>query len=157
MGKTGRPVEHPMAKAVLTAAFALALLGTAAGARAEEFSLYGVRFGMTKAEVEAKWVTIGEDTYAVTGTPVRQVAAKFDHNRQLYEVTFTMDVRLPEPQSLVGTAFQDYVQAKWGSQRDLSVSTSVGTNAFSVTVLNTRMRDLYVKKIGEKIAPLFKP
>ncbi len=141
----------------LGAAAMAAVFLTVAAARAEDFSLHGVRFGMTKAEVDAVWVPFGDGTYIVPQSPIQSLSASFDHQDRIYEVSFTLELKLTEPTPLVAQAFQNVFQQRWGNNPDLTVNVSVGQNIYKVNVGNKRMREAYVKKIEEEISSLLKP
>ena len=80
---------------ILAAALAAAaLFGSPPPSSAEDFSFYGVRFGMTHEEISGKWLPLSEGTYAVPSPFVRNVVPAFDHEGRLYELSFK--VSLPD-------------------------------------------------------------
>lgn len=129
-----------------------------ATAVAEEFSLYGVRFGMTEEEVGTKWLPLSDGVYAVSSPAVRKLVPQFDHEGKLFQVSFSVDLPTEDPPTLVNRAFQSIVESKWGrSAPNLEFSLVISPNGKDVTVSNRKMRDAFIKHIEEKILSLFQP
>ena len=127
-------------------------------AGAEEFSFYGVRFGMTKEEVGAQWLLLSDGKYAVPSSSVRQVVPRFDYEGKLYEVSFAMELPEDGPATLVSSALQSLVESKWGrSEPDLQTNLVIRPRGISLTVVNRKMRKAYIHHLEGKIAPLFQP
>jgi hypothetical protein len=125
---------------------------------AEEFSFYGVRFGMTRAEVGAHWLLLSDGKYAVPSSSVRQVEPRFDFEGKLYEVSFAMELPTDGPPALVSSALQSVVESKWGrSEPDLETSLVMGPRGNTLTVVNRKMREAYIDHLEGKIEPLFQP
>lgn len=127
-------------------------------AAAEEFVLYGVRFGMTEEEVGEKWLPLSDGVYAVSSSSVRKLVPKFDHEGKLFQVSFSVDLPTDAPPVLVDMAFREMVEAKWGrTEPNLEFSLVIKPQGKDVTVLDRQLRKAYVKHIGEKISSLFNP
>lgn len=149
----GRPVKIAM----LFVAAAL-LCGSSMTAGAEEFSFYGVRFGMTRAEMDALWLPLSGGVYALPVSSVRQVEPLFDHEGKLYSLSFLVDLPPDYPANLVNRAFSDLVESKWGRVNpNLIVDLTISGGSSGITVTDQKMRDAYIDHIGTKIAPLFQP
>ena len=143
---------------VLSCFSAAILLCAAHDAGAEEFSLYGVRFGMTREEIGAHWLPLSEGKYAVPSAAVTQVVPRFDHDGKLYQVSFSVELPPEEPPQLVGIAFKDLVESKWGGGTPgVETSLVLSPQGTSVTVSHRGLRKAYIAHIREKIAPLLQP
>ncbi len=153
------------ALAGLGVAAALAAVLAAQPARAQKepepgFSFYGVTFGMTKAEIEEHWLPLSGGVYAVSSPAIRQIAPMFDHEGKLYEISFTIDLKLPgdPPPTLTSIAFQDLLNEKWKKKGSgLIVSLATGRDSNQVTIVHERLRDGYVEHLREKLSGLLKP
>lgn len=149
---------------VFAAAFAawcacLALGAPAARAQGADFSFFGVKFGMTKAEVGQKWLPLSGGVYAVSSPAIKQVKPSFDHEGRLYEFAFTADLQFPDdPAPLVNQAFQDLLNERW-KKRDagLIVNLSAGRDGNQVTFVSERLRDGYIQHLRGKLASLLQP
>jgi len=125
---------------------------------AEEFSFYGVRFGMTKEEVGAQWLLLSDGKYAVPSSAVGQVVPRFDYEGKLYAVSFSLELPADGPAMLIASAFQNIVESKWGrSEPDLETNLVMGPRGNSLTVVNRKMREAYISHLEGKLAPLFQP
>ena len=137
---------------------AAALFALPSRSGAEDFSFYGVRFGMTKEEIGEKWLALSEDFFTIPSPFIRDVVPRFDHEGKLYEVSFTIDLQMDDPPVLVNRAFQELVESKWGKpvpEVDLQMTLSRGSSALRLT--NRNLRDAYINHIKGKIAPLIQP
>jgi hypothetical protein len=126
--------------------------------QAEEFNFFGVRFGMSKAEVDALWLPLSEGTYALPTPAVRQVEPLFNHEGKLYSLSFLIDLPPDYPPTLLNQAFSNLVESKWGrSEPDLSVNLVVSKNSRGLTVTHQKLRNAYIEHIAKEIAPLIQP
>jgi len=107
-------VKKPLASMFLPALTAALFFGCPGSAEAEEFSFYGARFGMTREEVGTGWLLLGDGKYAVSSPAVTQIEPRFDHEGQLYQVSFSVILTADDPSLLVSSAFQQLVDSKWG-------------------------------------------
>jgi len=150
--------KRKMFPALLAVSLATLAPGLPVTADAEEFSLYGVRFGMTEEEVGTKWLPLSDGVYAVSSPSVRRLVPRFDHEGKLFQVSFTVDLPTDDPQSLTDEAFRAIVESKWGRiEPNLSFSLVIKPGGKDVTVLDNRLRDSYIKHIEGKLSPLFQP
>ena len=143
---------------VLLVAAALLFAGPAGPARAEEFSFYGVTFGMTTEEVAEKWQPLTEGKYAVPSPFIGPVQPRFDYENRLYELTFSVDLEMEDPTELVNRAYQDLVNAKWGNANPkIEIQLVVGRDSNSLTVIDGKRKADFILHIREKIEPLLQP
>jgi hypothetical protein len=127
-------------------------------AGAEEFSFYGVRFGMTQEEVGTQWLLLSDGKYAVPSSSIHQVVARFDYEGKLYAVSFSLELSVDGPRALVSSALQDLVESKWGrGEPDLETSLVIGPRGNTLTVEHRKMREAYINYLKGKITPLFQP
>lgn len=146
---------------------AIALLGAglalgAPAARAQspaEFSFFGVKFGMTKAEVAQKWLPLSGGVYAVSSPAIKQIRPSFDHEGRLYEFAFSVELQFPDdPVSLVNIAFQEVLNEKWKKKdAGLIVNLSASRDGNQVSILHERLRNGYVQHLRGKLAALLQP
>lgn len=145
------------AVAVLVAGLALGAPG--AWAQNTEFSFFGVKFGMTKAEVGQKWLPLSGGVYAVSSPAIRQIKPSFDHEGHLYEFTFTVDLQFPDdPATLVNIAFQEVLNETWKKKDPgLIVNLSTSREGNQVGIVHERLRNGYVQHLRGKLAALLQP
>lgn len=143
--------------AVLGAGFALG--AAAAQAQGTEFSFFGVKFGMTKAEVGQKWLPLSGDVYAVSSPAIRQIKPSFDHEGHLYEFVFVVDLKFPDdPAVLVNIAFQEVLNAKWKKKdAGLIVTLSTSRDGNQVGIVSERLRNGYIQHLREKLDTILQP
>lgn len=136
----------------------LATLLCAAGpATAQEFSLYGVRLGMTRAEVKAVWQPLEGGEFHVRESALFQVKGDFDHQDRLYRVHFSMPVPETFPFELGATAYQNLVNERWGSNRDLQLGLRTGRGSVDATVTSKRLLDEYTQFIARELSAVLRP
>jgi len=127
-------------------------------AGAEEFSFYGVRFGMTQEEVGSLWLLLGDGVYAVPAESVSNVKPLFDHEGRLYELSFSIILPADDPAVLVRTAFQQEINARWGKATPgVETKLVIGLGGTTVGVLDKVRREAYIRHIQGKVAPLLQP
>jgi hypothetical protein len=144
--------------ALALAAALLALEAPDARAQAPEFSFYGVKFGMTKAEIEQKWLPLSGGVYAVSSPAIRQIKPSFTHEGRLYEFTFAIDLQFPDdPAALVNIAFQEALNERWKKTPGIIVSLSMGREGGQVAIVSERLRDGYVKHLQGKMDTILQP
>lgn len=136
---------------------AVLLLALAAPAASQEFSFFGITFGMTRQELDARWVGTGENQYQVPDSVVNGVTVSFDHQKRLYEISFSLDLRINEPPPLLAQAFQQHFDSRWGKDPGLGISVMIGRNENQVTVWHKGMKEAYIRSIQEKIGSLVRP
>jgi hypothetical protein len=129
---------------------------------AEEFSLYGVRMGMTRTEVEQLWVKLDDGKYYVEDSILLNIKLDFDHEEKLYKLSFSLPVPLLDkyPASFVNTSFQELVQEKWANpSRALTVR--VGRGNADITVLDKDRQSAFMNYINElmrlQLSTILKP
>lgn len=145
-----------VAVAVLGAGLAFGV--PAAPAQPEEFSFFGVKFGMTKVEIGQKWLPLSGGVYAVSSPAIKQIRPSFDHEGRLYEFVFSIDLQFPDdPPPLVNIAFQETLNSKWKKNAGLVVNLAMGREGSQVTIIHERLRDGYVKHLQGKMAVLLQP
>lgn len=145
--------------AVAILAASLATVPPTAQAQATaEFSFFGVKFGMTKAEVGQKWLPLSGGVYAVSSPAIRQIKPSFDHEGHLYEFTFTVDLQFPDdPATLVNIAFQEVLNEKGKRNSGLIVNLSAGRDGNQVGIVHERLRTGYIQHLRAKLDVLFHP
>ena len=113
-------------------------------AKADEFSLYGVKMGMTKTEVETHWTLSEVDGYQIPNSVVLNLTPEFDHRDRLYRLSFTVPIPLLDqyPGPYVTTAFQKAVQERYGTP-DQVVSIRSGRGAADITVTGKSLLESY--------------
>ena len=147
-----------LATLVPAAIVAALVLFSSLRAGAEDFSFYGVRFGMTQEEVGTQWLLLSDNKYAVPSSAISQVVARFDYEGKLYEVSFAIELPTDGPAALVSSALQSLVESKWGrGEPALETSLVMGPRGNTLTVMHRGMRQAYIKHIQGQIAPIFKP
>ena len=121
------------------------------------FSFFGVRFGMTKAEVDQKWLPLSEGAYAVSTPAIKQVRPVFDHEGRLYQFSFSVELDFPDiPPTIVNAAFQEALDDRVKKDPALTMNMAVGRDSSQVTIIHNKYRDGYVRHLQEKIAGFFK-
>ena len=150
--------KRRMFSVLLAVSLATLAPGLPVTADAEEFSLFGVRFGMTEDEVGTKWLALSDGVYASSSPSVRKLVPRFDHEGKLYQISFSVDLPTDDPPYLVSKAFQDVVEAKWGrGEPNLEFTLVINPSGNDVTVSNRTLREAYIEHIREKLSPLFQP
>lgn len=129
----------------------------AAPAAAPGFSFFGVRFGMSKAEIDQKWLPLSDGAYAVTTPAIRQVRPGFDHEGKLYQFFFSVELDFPDtPPTIVSSAFQGALDERVKKDSGLTMNVSIGRDSNQVVIIHNKSRDAYVRHLQEKISGLFK-
>lgn len=147
-----------LASLVPAAIVAALVLFSSLRAGAEEFSFYGVRFGMTQEEVGSVWLPLSDGVYAVSTESVSQVTPIFDHEGRLYELSFAVILPTDYPTLMVRTAFQQEINEKWGKAgAGLDTRLVIGPGGTTVTVRDQKRHTAYISHIQVKIAPLLQP
>lgn len=111
---------------------------------AQEFSLFGVKFGATKAEVGKIWTELEAGKYHIKEAALFDVSCEFDHGERLYKITFSAPIGDKRPFALAATAFQNMVQRLWGQDGKYSVNSRMGKGAVETTVTDRKMMDEYI-------------
>lgn len=136
----------------------LTCLLAAAPLAAEDFSFFGVRFGMLRAEVDKLWVKTGDNGYAIANSAVNAITTAFDLDKRLYEISFTLNLNFPgDPPPLVATALQRSFEERWARDPNLAVSVMSARNQATITVVDKKLRDGYIRRLEEKILSLVRP
>jgi hypothetical protein len=144
--------------ALALASALLALAATDARSQAAEFSFYGVKFGMTKAEIEQKWLPLSGGAYAVSSPAIRQIKPSFTHEGRLYEFTFSIELQFPDdPTALVNIAFQEALNERWKKTPGIIVNLAMAREGGQVTIINERLRDGYVNHLQGKMDVFLQP
>jgi hypothetical protein len=158
-GQGGSRAPRALAGLVVAAALLLQAAAGRAQAPPPEFSFFGVKFGMTRAEIDQKWLPLSGGAYAVSSPAIRQIRPSFTHEGRLYEFTFAVEVEFPDdPAALVNIAFQEALNEKWKKKEyGLIVNLSIGRDGNQVTIINERLRDGYIKHLQGKVAALLQP
>ena len=134
------------------------LLVLVSGASAEEFSFFGARFGMSRTELDTTWLPLGDGVYVIPGPQFKNINASFDHSGRLYELTFAVELEFSEPSPLVGLAFQQFADSRWGrSNPDVEYNIGILGPVYKITVWDRVIKKEYIKHIEEKISTLFNP
>lgn len=122
------------------------------GIRAEEFSLYGVKMGMLKEEIDTSWTLGEEGAYQIPDSLILNVGPEFDHRNRLYRLSFTVPIPLLDqyPSSYVATAFQRAVQELYGTA-DQIVSIRTGRGTADITITSKTLQDSYNDHIRTQI------
>jgi hypothetical protein len=123
-----------MKKITLIAASFLVLLPGIV--KADEFSLYGVKMGMPKEEVNALWTFSEADGYQIPESVLLNVIPEFDHRNRLYRLNFTIPIPLLDqyPGPYVTTAFQKAFQELYSTADQVaSIRTGRGTADITLT------------------------
>lgn len=121
------------------------------------FSFFGARFGMTKAEVEQKWLPLSEGSFAVSMPAIKQVRPGFDHEGKLYQFSFSVELDFPDaPPPIVNAAFQEALDDRLKKDPGLTMNVAVGKDSNQVTIIHNKLREAYVRHLQEKIAVFFK-
>lgn len=121
------------------------------------FSFFGARFGMTKAELDQKWLPLSDGAYAVSMPAIKQVRPGFDHEGRLYQFSFSVELDFPDtPPSIVNAAFQEALDDRVRKDSGLTMNVAVGKESNQVMIIHNKSRDAYVRHLREKIAVFFK-
>ena len=131
-----------MKKITLIAASLLLLLPGIV--RGDEFSLYGVKMGMPKEEVNALWTFSEADGYQIPDSVLLNVIPEFDHRNRLYRLNFTIPIPLLDqyPGPYVTTAFQKAFQELY-STADQVVSIRTGRGTADITLTQKPLLESY--------------
>ncbi len=131
-----------MKKITLIAASLLVLLPGIV--RGDEFSLYGVKMGMPKEEVNALWTFSEADGYQIPDSVLLNVIPEFDHRNRLYRLNFTIPIPLLDqyPGPYVTTAFQKAFQELY-STADQVVSIRTGRGTADITLTQKPLLESY--------------
>jgi len=124
---------------------------------AADFSLFGVKMGMTKEEINNTWTKLESGEYVIENSALFNIQPEFDHRNRLYKVIFSAPVGDQYPGHLVTTALQKLVQDLWASDRTLSVGTRSGRGMVEITITSKKLLDDYVTHIKAQLSTLFKP
>ncbi|MDF1525473.1 MAG: hypothetical protein RRA15_09235 [bacterium] len=131
--------------ALLAVAFLVLLPGLV---KADEFSLYGVKMGMARAEVETHWQKLDEDKYHIEDSILMNVMPEFDHMDRLYQLSFSIPIPLLDqhPGPYVTTTFQDLIQERWASD-DQIVSLRTGRGNAGIMITSKHLQVEYTGHI----------
>jgi hypothetical protein len=135
--------------ALLAVAFMILLPGLAV---AEEFSLFGVKMGMERTEVETHWNRLDNDQYLLEDSILLNLLPEFDHRDRLYRLNFTVPIPLLDqyPAPYVMTAFQKAVQELYGTD-DQVVSIRTGRGAADITLTSKPLLESYNEHIRSQM------
>ncbi|MHB8834970.1 MAG: hypothetical protein ACYC9Y_04600 [Candidatus Methylomirabilia bacterium] len=159
MADAGKRSSLQVWAAIALLAVSLAPGAAAAQAPGAEFSFFGVKFGMTKAEIGQKWLPLSGGVYAVSSPAIRQIKPSFDHEGRLYEFTFSVDLQFPDdPAVLVNIAFQEVLNEKWKKKdAGLIVNLSSGRDGIQVGIVDERIRNGYIQHLRGKLDAILQP
>ena len=145
MGRTG----------TLLLVFALTLPPSQAAAA--EFSLFGGKMGMPRAELDKVWNRQDSGEYLIPGSNVFNVKTEFDHRDRLYILSFSVPIGDQYPSGLMATAFQQLVQEMWGNDPNVSLGTRASRGVVDVTVSSKRLQEDYIEHIKAQLSILLRP
>ena len=144
---------------LLTAALMILLAGVAI---ADEFSLYGVKMGMAKTEIETHWNKLEENQYMIEGSILLNILPEFDHRDRLYKLRFSVPIPLLDqyPGTYATSAFQELAQKRWDDP-DLIVSLRTGRGVADVSLtsrsLEKELADHVRAQMQIHLSTLLKP
>jgi hypothetical protein len=120
--------------------------------RAEDFSIYGVSMGMTRADVDARWEKLENDKYHIKDSILMNVLPEFDHEDKLYRLSFSIPIPLLDqhPGTYVTTAFQDLVQERWAGD-DQIVNLRTGRGKADIMITSRHLQTEYTNHIRTQI------
>ena len=122
-----------------------------------DFSLFGVKMGMSKEEVSKVWTILESGEYVIENSALFNIQPEFDHRDRLYKLTFSAPLGDQYPGHLVSTALQKLVQELWSVDRSLSVGTRSGRGMVEITITSKSLLDEYVTHIKAQLSALFQP
>lgn len=131
------------------------LLPTASAAA--DFSLFGVKMGMSREEVDGAWTKLESGEYVIANSALFNIQPEFDHRDRLYKLAFSAPLGEQYPGHLVSTALQKLVQDLWSSDNSLSVGTRSGRGMVEITVTSKKLLDDYIAHIKAQLSTLFQP
>ena len=135
--------------ALLAVAFLVLLPGLV---KADEFSLYGVKMGMPKEEIDTLWSVSGVDGYQILDSVILKLVPEFDHRNRLYRLNFTVPIPLLDqyPAPYVMTAFQKAIQELYGTTEQV-VSIRTGRGAADITLTSKPLLESYNEHIRSQM------
>ena len=137
--------------------FSLLTLFYCGTAQAANFSLYGVKMGMSKSEVDKLWTPLESGEYVVKDAPLFGLVPTFDFQYRLFKLSFMAPIEKKYPSNLVTSAFQKVVQQMWGDDPTVSLSTRTGRGSIEVTVISKTLQEDLVNHIMVQIGSMFRP
>jgi hypothetical protein len=135
----------------------VAVFAAAGGAHGAEFSLYGGRFGMTRAELGQVWQELESGEFYVKESPLFSVRPEFDYQDRMYRLEFSMPLGDAHPFALAAAAYQRLVDKLWGKDPSLSVSVRTGRDAVTTTVVSRSLMEEYYGVIETQLSALLRP
>lgn len=135
----------------------LALLLMPPAGFAEEFSLFGAKFGMSRAELKEVWSELPSGEYHIREAVLFNVSAEFDHLGRLYILHFSVPLGERYPADLTATAYQRLAGRMWGRDPKLNVSVRAGRGTAETTVSHKDFGEEYRQFIEDELARMFRP
>jgi len=134
---------------ILAVAFLVLLPGFV---KADEFSLYGVKMGMTKEKIDTLWAVSGVDEYQIPDSVLLKIVPEFDHRNRLYRLSFTAPIPLLDqyPAPYVMTIFQKAIQELYGTA-DHVISIRTGRGAADITLTSKSLLESYNEHIRSQM------
>ena len=130
---------------LLTAAILILVSGMAS---AEEFSLYGVKMGMTETELETHWNKLDDNQYIIEGSTLLNILPEFDHRQRLYKLRFSTPIPLLDqyPGAYATSAFQELAQKRW-EDPDLIVSLRTGRGIADISLTSRSLDQEFAEHV----------
>ena len=121
-------------------------------AGADEFSLFGVKMGMQKKEVDKIWPATSDGQYQIPGSTLYNVLPEYDHRNRLYSLSFSVPIPLLDqyPGPYATTAFQQVVQERWGAS-GYTVNLRTGRGVGDITVTSKLLKEEYDEHIKSQM------
>ncbi|UCF30327.1 MAG: hypothetical protein JSV26_09710 [bacterium] len=136
---------------------ALVILLAPAPSPAQEFSLFGVKMGMTREEIGQIWRLTEAGEYTIEGSAIFNIQPEFDHRDRLYKLSFSSPIGEEYPGHLLQSALQRLVKELWGSDPAVSVSTRSSRGIMETTVTSQALTEEYITHIKLQYSTLFQP
>jgi hypothetical protein len=141
-----------MKKIVISSSLIIALVLSPALSEAADFSLFGAKIGMPRAELDQIWQKLGSGDYAIDGSVLINVKPEFDHRDRMYKLTFTFPLSLQQeyPPHMVAAAFQEKIVALWGSATT-TVTVRTGRGTAEVAILDKTLQNELTEHINAQV------
>lgn len=125
--------------------------------KAQEFSLYGGKLGMTKGELDQVWIPLDSGEYAIKEAPIIGILPEFDLSGRLYKLSFSVPLPEEYPSQYASTALQKIIQDLWGKIPAVSLSTRTGRGDVTVTVVSKSLEEELIQSITVKLSTMLRP
>jgi hypothetical protein len=131
----------------------LLLLAVPHTAFSDGFSLFGVKMGMNRAEVDKLWTRMETGEYLIKDSILYNVQPLFDYRDRVYSLSFSMPIPFLDqyPSNYVKSAMQNEIIKLWKTDQSIMVGVRSGSSAVDVTITDKSLIEEFNNHINVQV------